>query len=100
MTKARIYKPARGAMQSAQGKASQWMLEFDRREALQPESLMGWTQSGDTMNQIRIPFDTLEEAEGFAKRNHLDFIISESQQRRIRPRNYGDNFKYIPAEDN
>lgn len=98
--KARIYKPSKSAMQSARGKAQDWVLEYESPSKRGPEPLMGWTCSGDTLNQVKLFFDTREQAVAFAEKNGLTYSISKVRERRVKPRNYGDNFKYIqPVED-
>ena len=97
--KARIYKPSKTSMQSGRGKAKGWVLEFDRTQALGPETLMGWTQSGDTLNQVRLHFDTQKAAVSYAKEQGLEYIVGAAQEKKVRPKNYGDNFKYIPYEE-
>ena len=57
MTTARIYKPAKTAMQSGQARTKQWLLEFDRVEPREIEPLMGWTSSGDTRQQVQLWFE-------------------------------------------
>src|SRR5919206_4380379 len=52
MTTARIYKPAKTAMQSGTARTKQWLLEFDREQPREIEPLMGWTRSGDTRQQL------------------------------------------------
>ena len=59
---ARIYKPAKTAMQSGQGKTRDWVLDYEPEEPRVVESLMGWTSSGDMKGQLRLRFDTKEEA--------------------------------------
>jgi hypothetical protein len=44
---ARIYKPAKTAMQSGFAKSKDWVVDFDQVEPRQVEPLMGWTSSGD-----------------------------------------------------
>ena len=61
MTTARIYKPAKTAMQSGQARTKQWLLKFDRVEPREIEPLMGWTSSGDTRQQVQLWFDSKEE---------------------------------------
>ena len=60
---------------------------------------MGWCSSEDTLNQVQIKFATLDEAVGFAEKKGWDYKISQPRERRVVPRNYGDNFKYIPQTD-
>lgn len=92
--KAKIYKPARTAMQSGRGKINKWVLEYEQDTARVPEPLMGWVSSGDTLNQVRLSFKTAEDAAAFADKHGLEYNILPSHERRGRPRNYGDNFRY------
>ena len=61
--RARIYQPARTAMQSGTAKTHQWVLEYAPASEREVDPLMGWTSSGDTQAQVRLQFDTLEAAE-------------------------------------
>jgi len=96
MVKARIYQPAKTAMQSGRAKTHRWILEYEPATARRAEPLMGWISSGDTLNQIRLRFETREEAIAFAKRKGLDHTVEEPHERHITPRNYADNFRARP----
>lgn len=89
----RIYQPARNTMQSGRGKAKLWYLEYEVETPRRPEPLMGWTMSGDTLNQVRLKFDTADEAVTFAKSKGWDYSIDQTHERRVTPKNYGDNFR-------
>jgi hypothetical protein len=95
---ARIYQPAKNAMQSGRGKTGQWVLEYETVTPRVPDPLMGWTSSGDTLNQVRLKFDSVEEAAQFAAREGLEYSIQPGHERKIRPRSYADNFRAPPAE--
>ncbi|MDB2682651.1 ETC complex I subunit [Alphaproteobacteria bacterium] len=97
--KARIYQPSRSAMQSGMGKTHDWVLEYESDSAKAPDPLMGWTESNDTMHQIRMKFGTLESAQAFAQEQGLDVFVLPPRRKRIKPRNYGDNFRYIPPKE-
>jgi len=97
--KARIYKPSRNTMQSGRGKTKQWVLEYENETARTPESLMGWVSSEDTNNQVKLRFESEKDAIKFAKSKGLDYKVAKAQTRKTKPRNYGDNFKYIPYEE-
>lgn len=99
MKKARIYTPSKNAMQSGRSKTKEWILEFETNTDKNPEPLMGWSQSKDTMTQVRLKFRTLEQAERYAEENGLYYQVTPQHERKPKPRNYGDNFKYIPPED-
>ncbi len=55
---ARIYKPARTAMQSGRAKTKEWVLDYEPEQPRSVEPLMGWTSSGDMKQQARLQFDT------------------------------------------
>lgn len=95
----KIYKPSRNVMQSGFAKTEQWILEYIPETRREPEGLMGWTASGDTLNQVRMKFGTKEEAIAFAESKGWQYLISKSKSRIVRPRNYADNFKYRPPEE-
>ena len=60
--RARIYQPARNAMQSGVAKTRQWVLEFAPSSPREVDPLMGWTSSEDTQAQVRLKFDSKEAA--------------------------------------
>jgi NADH dehydrogenase len=91
---ARIYQPARTAMQSGQAKTPDWVLEFVPSQAKVLDPLMGWTGSGDMNGQVRLTFASQEAAEAYAQRHGIAFEIFEPKKRRhvLRQNGYGDNF--------
>lgn len=96
--KVKIYKPSKNVMQSGRAKTMLWILEYERQSERKPEPLMGWTESGDTLNQVRLKFTSREEAEAYAVKNGWEITVLPEHIRRVKPRNYTDNFKYIPME--
>lgn len=92
--RARIYQPARTAMQSGTAKTRGWILEFAPSAARSVDPLMGWTSSGDMDSQVRLRFDTLEAAQDYAaaKGIEVDVEMPKSRKFTIRPRGYGENF--------
>jgi hypothetical protein len=97
--KARIYKPAKNAMQSGRGRTHVWVLEYELETPRKPEPLMGWTSSGDTLNEVVMKFDTREAAVAFADSRGLEYTLDADNPRKIKPRSYLDNFKYRAADD-
>lgn len=91
---ARIYKPARNAMQSGQAKANDWVLEFEPEQARRIDPLMGWTGSGDMKGQVRLTFETREEAVAYAERYRIPHQVFEPKEAKRAVRAYADNFKY------
>jgi len=53
---------------------------------------MGWVGSPDTRGQVKMKFASKEEAIAFAEKNGFDYRVIEPQARRIRPKNYANNF--------
>ena len=99
MQQVRIYSPSKNAMQSGRAGTGGWVLEYETATPRCPESLMGWTASGDTLNQVRLGFDTMEDAVDFARKKRWGFVVQPVHGRKVKPRNYGDNFRYIPPSD-
>ena len=91
---ARISRPAKTAMQSGTAKSNRWLLEFEVSAARTIEPLMGWTSSSDTLGQVKLWFDTKEEAIAFATRNGLAYRREEPKEAKRRPAAYSDNFKH------
>jgi hypothetical protein len=92
MTRARIYKPAKVATQSGMAKTHKWIVEFESQDKLEPEPLMGWVASKDTKRQLRLKFDTLDEALAFTKAKGVEYTIYNPTIRSKRTKDYGDNF--------
>jgi NADH dehydrogenase len=92
--RARIYQPARNAMQSGTAKTKGWVLEFAQSSAREVDPLMGWTSSTDTVTQVKLRFETREDAEDYARANGLEFevLVPQSRKPNIRPMGYGENF--------
>jgi hypothetical protein len=92
--RARIYKPAKSAMQSGRAKTRHWVLEWEPAERKRLDPLMGWTSSGDTMGQVHLNFETLEAAIGYAERHGIEYQVQPPHEREIEPKAYADNFAY------
>lgn len=92
--RARIYQPARNAMQSGTAKTKGWVLEFAPASAREVDPLMGWTSTTDTTTQVKLRFDSREAAEDYAKAHGIDAAVLEPNKRKpnIRPLGYGENF--------
>ncbi len=93
MTKARIYKPAKTAMQSGRAKTNAWVLEFEPAEQKQLDPLMGWTGSGDMNGQVRLRFADKDAAISYAEKHNIAFDVIEPQVRTPKRKSYADNFR-------
>ncbi len=91
---ARIFRPSRGATQSGLGKTKAWVLEYERASARSIEPLMGWTSSSDMNAQVRLSFETKEEAIAFAEKRGIAYRVDEPNPTAARRGlSYSDNFK-------
>jgi hypothetical protein len=91
---ARIYKPAKTAMQSGQGNTKEWVLDYEPEEPRVVESLMGWTSSGDMKSQIRLRFATKEEAIAYCERRGIPYQVFDAPPAARRIQSYADNFAF------
>lgn len=92
--RARIYRPARTAMSSGTAKTKQWVLVYANETGRAIDPLMGWTGSADTQSQVRLTFDTKEDALAYAEENGISATVIEPKPRKanIRAGGYGENF--------
>tara|TARA_B100001996_G_scaffold374607_1_gene353461 strand:+ start:538 stop:843 length:306 start_codon:yes stop_codon:yes gene_type:complete len=95
---ARIYKPSKTAMQSGRGKTEKWVLEFFQNSVTKREPLMGWLSGSDTQKQVKLNFDSKEDAIRYAEQNSIKYTLSEPKERKIKPKAYADNFSYSRKE--
>ncbi|MEO6339734.1 MAG: ETC complex I subunit [Caulobacteraceae bacterium] len=95
---ARIFRPAKSAMQSGLAKTRDWVLEFEPASARHPDPLMGWTSSSDMNGQVRLAFDTKEEAAAYAQAHGISFQVLEPHTPRRIIKAYADNFAFQRKE--
>lgn len=96
---AKIYRPAKNAMQSGKARTKLWCLEFEQgAHALSVEPLMGWTSSADPTGQVRLFFATKEEAVAFAQAHNIPHQVTEPPEAKRIIKAYGDNFAYRRRE--
>jgi len=93
MALARIYRPAKSAMQSGRAQRK-WVLEYEPATRRDPDPLMGWSSALDTLNQVQLRFDTLDEALAFARKHSLEYTLIEPHARTAKAKSYADNFRY------
>ena len=91
---ARIFKPAKTAMQSGEARTKDWILEFEPEAPATRDPLMGWTSSSDMLAEVRLEFETKDEATAYATRNGMAFTVMEPKPRRPIRKSYADNFRY------
>ena len=91
---ARIYKPAKTAMQSGTARTKDWVVDFEPEQAREVEPLMGWTSSGDMRQQVRLRFDTSEQAVAYCEKHGIAYQLAEDKPQTRRTISYSDNFAF------
>jgi hypothetical protein len=93
MKTARIFQRPKNSMQSGRARTDAWMLEFEPLKAQEADPLTGWNGGGDTSNQVRIPFPTLEAAKAYAEREGYAYHVVPAPERKLKLQAYADNFR-------
>ncbi len=89
----RIFRPSKTAMQSGRGKTHQWVMEFETSAPNRVEPLMGWVSGADTRNQLKLRFESLDEAMAYAAAQGLKAVVQSPHERTLKPKSYADNFR-------
>lgn len=95
---ARIFKPAKNAMQSGRSKTKEWQLDYEPEQPRAVEPLMGWTSSGDMKQQITLRFHTKDEAIAYCERKGIAYQVIEPKEALHRQVAYADNFSFRRGE--
>jgi hypothetical protein len=96
---ARIYKPARNAMQSGKGKSQDWVLEHEQVSRRAADPLMGWTSTTDTSTQVKLTFASKEEAIAYAQKHGIAYVVQAETPARMQKKSYSDNFRFGRSEN-
>jgi hypothetical protein len=54
---------------------------------------MGWTSSGDMLQQVQLEFDTCEEAIAYAQKSGIAYQVFEPHRTSAKAKSYADNFR-------
>jgi len=95
---ARIFKPAKNAMQSGKAKTGEWQLDYEPEKPRIVEPLMGWTSSSDMRQQVTLRFDSKEEAIAYCEREGIAYQLLEPKEPARRQAAYADNFAFRRGE--
>src|SRR6202000_106652 len=95
---ARIFKPAKNAMQSGKAQTQEWRPTYEPAPHRPIEPLMGWTSSGDMRQQLTLHFDTKEEAVAYCEREGIPYQVIEAGETVRRQMAYADNFAFGRGE--
>ena len=92
--RARIFQRPKTATQSGYAGSGSWVLDYQPAERERNDPLMGWWGGTNTQGQVRLAFDTKEEAVRYADQHGIAFqLIDPKPQKRIL-KAYADNFAF------
>jgi len=92
--RARIYRPAKNAMQSGRSNTKAWVLEYEPESPIVPDPLMGWSSSDDMRSQVQLEFDELHQAVAYAEKHRIPYSVFEPHRTAVKPKSYQDNFRF------
>lgn len=90
-----IFQPSISTLQAGLFKAGLWYMKFINYQELNQKyifDLMNWIGGYDTLKSVVIPFENQKEAINYAKEKNFLFQIEKSEQRKLKPKSYTDNF--------
>ncbi|HTH17892.1 MAG TPA: ETC complex I subunit [Magnetospirillum sp.] len=97
LVRARVYRPAPSPVQAGRARQGEWVVEFEPHLKPGIDPLMGWISSGDPLQQVRMSFQSLEEALAYCQRQRLATDVEMPAPRRPTRKSYTDNF--LPMDD-
>jgi hypothetical protein len=88
----KIYQPTKTATQSGT-KVAPWILEpvFEANHK-SVNNIMGWTSSDNSLAQIKLKFNSSQDAAQYAKGKGWSYQIIEPKEAKIIKKSYADNF--------
>ena len=95
---AKIYRPAKNAMQSGKAATKKWRLEFVLAAAPRPDALMGWISGADPNGQVRLEFDSKDAAIAFARDHAIPHQVAEAPEVKRQIKSYSNNFAFRRRE--
>lgn len=85
-------------MSSGTAKSNQWILEFAAEGKRRKDAFTGWNSIDGTANQVKLKFDTLEEAQAYAVSQGLAARVDMPNKRKRVAKSYSDNFRHDRVE--
>ena len=93
--RARIFRRPKTAMQSGVAGTENWVLEWAPSLPEINDPLMGWWGRGDTRGQVKLRFDSQEQAVAYAEANGVAYDVEiPPATAKLKPKAYADNFRY------
>lgn len=93
MTTARIVEQDRKTTQSGRAKAGKWTVEFESKRPQRHDPLTGWVGNAETTTQVRLAFETKEDAIAYCEKNGFDYHLVPAPPVKLKLQAYADNFR-------
>lgn len=91
--KVKIYQPTKSAMQSGKGNTRHWLLvPLEEKNPRRVEPVMGWVSSDNTESQLKIYFNSKEDAIEYADSKNFTYEIHQPEISSIKKKSYAENF--------
>jgi NADH dehydrogenase (ubiquinone) Fe-S protein 4 len=78
-----ISRRAKSAMQSGTAGSDEWRIDFDSKPRWEND-LMGWASSADTVQGLRLKFDSKDDAIRFATRQGYKYSVREPKETKFK----------------
>lgn len=95
--RARIYQPAKNAMQSGRANTRGWVLEFEPEALRRLDPLMGWSGTTDMNGEVILRFPTADAAIAYAEARRIPYEVEAAKPLVRQIKAYADNFKFQRA---
>ena len=92
MKKVTIKRPSKTNMQSGLKKTKLWIIEFEFDLSLKKDVLMGWNSSKNTTKQLKLNFDSLDDAISWCQKNSYQYRVVDQTFKSVKPKSYASNF--------
>ncbi|AGA64879.1 hypothetical protein B488_08870 [Liberibacter crescens BT-1] len=95
---AKIYRQEKTAMQSGKARINSWVLEFEKKIPPKINPFMGYISSKDAYQQVKLLFNSCEQAENYARAQGINYFIVPTQESMPQRISYQENFSYNRIE--
>ena len=92
MKKVTIKRTSKTNMQSGLKKTKMWIIDFEFDPSLQKDVLMGWNSSKTTTKQLKLNFDSLDDAILWCQKNSYQYRVVDQTYKPVKPKSYASNF--------
>lgn len=89
---AHIYQEPKNAMQSGKSRMNSWLLEYMASDRKVADPLTGWAGSSDTMQQVKLKFDSVEAAKAYCESRDIEYKVIITPPKALKIQSYSDNF--------